>query len=93
MQIKKKVIDKNEVKLKIGNPSGNIVPKKHCPSPGFSVLPRFLGRLMKISIFINCRTKDEMRGKYTVQLTVAGQKFVGEADLPQAAKHNAALQV
>jgi len=48
---------------------------------------------MKISIFINCRTKDEMRGKYTVQLTVAGQKFIGEADLPQAAKHNAALQV
>lgn len=34
-----------------------------------------------------------MRGKYTVQLTVAGQKFIGEADLPQAAKHNAALQV
>ena len=36
-------------------------------------------------------TKDEMRAKYTVQLTVGEHKFIGEADLPQTAKHNAAL--
>ena len=35
-------------------------------------------------------TKDEMRAKYVVQLTVAGQKFIGESDMPQSAKHNAA---
>jgi hypothetical protein len=37
-------------------------------------------------------TKEEMRGRYVVQLDVAGQKFNGEADLPQSAKHNAAMQ-
>ena len=37
-------------------------------------------------------TKDEMRGKYTVQLTVAGHTFYGEGDLPQSSKHNAAVQ-
>ena len=36
-------------------------------------------------------TRDEMRAKYTVQLTVGEHKFIGEADLPQTAKHNAAL--
>ncbi len=36
-------------------------------------------------------TKDEMRAKYTVQLTLGEHKFIGEADLPQTAKHNAAL--
>ena len=38
-------------------------------------------------------TKDEMRGRYVVELNVEGQKFIGEADLPQSAKHNAAIQV
>ena len=28
-----------------------------------------------------------------VELNVEGQKFIGEADLPQSAKHNAAIQV
>jgi len=35
VQIKKKVIDKNEVKLKIGNVSGNIVPKNIAPPLDF----------------------------------------------------------
>ena len=37
--------------------------------------------------------KEEMRGSYTVQLKVAGQEFVGFADLPQQAKHVAAEKV
>ena len=36
--------------------------------------------------------KDEMRGNYTVNLTVAGHEFIGKADLPQMAKHHAAEQ-
>ena len=36
--------------------------------------------------------KDEMRGNYTVKLTVAGHEFIGKADLPQMAKHHAAEQ-
>lgn len=37
-------------------------------------------------------SKDEMRGNYRVQLNVAGYEFLGQADLPQTAKHNAASQ-
>ena len=37
-------------------------------------------------------TKDEMRGRYVVELDLAGQKFRGESDLPQTAKHSAAVQ-
>jgi hypothetical protein len=36
--------------------------------------------------------KDEMRGSYTVQLTIAGGEYVGKADLPQLAKHYASEQ-
>ncbi len=34
-------------------------------------------------------SKDEMRGKYKVQLNVAGREFFGEGELPQQAKHDA----
>ncbi len=37
-------------------------------------------------------TKQEMLGNYRVQLTVGELEFVGHADLPQQAKHNAAVQ-
>lgn len=37
-------------------------------------------------------SKDEMRGNYKVQLQVAGYEFLGQADLPQTAKHNASMQ-
>ena len=37
-------------------------------------------------------TRDEMRGRYVVELDLAGQKFRGESDLPQTAKHSAAIQ-
>ena len=33
-----------------------------------------------------------MRGNYRVQLTVGTMEFMGHADLPQQAKHNAAVQ-
>lgn len=36
--------------------------------------------------------KTEMRGYYKVELKVAGQEFVGQGDLPQSAKHDAANQ-
>ena len=38
-------------------------------------------------------SRDEMRGNYKVQLNVAGCEYFGQADLPQQAKHNAAIQV
>ena len=38
-------------------------------------------------------SRDEMRGNYKVQLSVAGYEYFGQADLPQQAKHNAAIQV
>ena len=38
-------------------------------------------------------SRDEMRGNYKVQLSVAGYDYFGQADLPQQAKHNAAIQV
>ena len=38
-------------------------------------------------------SRDEMRGNYEVQLSVAGYNYFGKADLPQQAKHNAAIQV
>lgn len=38
-------------------------------------------------------SRDEMRGNYKVQLNVAGYEYFGQADLPQQAKHNAAIQV
>jgi len=37
-------------------------------------------------------SKEEMRGNYRVQLTVNGFEYYGQADLPQQAKHNAAMQ-
>ena len=37
--------------------------------------------------------KKEMLGNYRVQLNVAGYEFYGNAELPQQAKHNAAVQV
>ena len=37
--------------------------------------------------------KKEMIGNYRVQLNVAGYEFYGNAELPQQAKHNAAVQV
>ena len=37
-------------------------------------------------------SKEEMRGNYRVQLTVGTMEFMGHADLPQQAKHNAAVQ-
>merc|ERR1719510_2542226 len=43
--------------------------------------------------FKNARwPRVEMRGRYKVQLSVGGYEYVGEADLPQQAKHNAAIQ-
>lgn len=36
--------------------------------------------------------KKEMLGNYRVQLNVAGYEFYGQAELPQQAKHNAAVQ-
>jgi len=36
--------------------------------------------------------KKEMIGNYRVQLNVAGYEFYGNAELPQQAKHNAAVQ-
>merc|ERR1719330_233435 len=36
--------------------------------------------------------KKEMLGNYRVQLNVAGYEFYGNAELPQQAKHNAAVQ-
>ena len=36
--------------------------------------------------------KKELLGNYQVQLNVAGSKFFGNAELPQQAKHDAALQ-
>ena len=38
-------------------------------------------------------SRDEMRGSYKVHLTISGYEFFGQADLPQQAKHNAAIQV
>ena len=38
-------------------------------------------------------SRDEMRGNYKVQLSIAGYEYFGQADLPQQAKHNAAIQV
>merc|ERR1711976_371841 len=37
-------------------------------------------------------SKEEMRGNYRVQLTVGTMEFMGHADLPQQAKHNASVQ-
>ena len=37
-------------------------------------------------------SKEEMRGNYRVQLTVGTMEFMGYADLPQQAKHNASVQ-
>ena len=37
-------------------------------------------------------SKEEMRGNYRVQLMVGTMEFLGHADLPQQAKHNAAVQ-
>jgi len=37
-------------------------------------------------------SKEEMRGNYRVQLQVGTMEFMGHADLPQQAKHNAAVQ-
>merc|ERR1711981_64026 len=37
-------------------------------------------------------SKEEMRGNYRVQLTCGTMEFMGHADLPQQAKHNAAVQ-
>ena len=37
-------------------------------------------------------SKDEMRGNYQVQLNVGTMEFMGYADLPQQAKHNASVQ-
>ena len=37
-------------------------------------------------------SKEEMRGNYRVQLIVNGFEYFGHADLPQQAKHNAAMQ-
>ena len=37
-------------------------------------------------------SKEEMRGNYRVQLLANGLEFYGQADLPQQAKHNAAIQ-
>ena len=38
------------------------------------------------------KDKKEMLGNYRVQLNVAGYEFYGDAELPQQAKHNAAVQ-
>jgi len=37
-------------------------------------------------------SKEEMRGNYRVQLGVGTMEFMGHADLPQQAKHNASVQ-
>merc|ERR1711935_1085890 len=37
-------------------------------------------------------SKEEMRGNYRVQLTCGTMEFMGHADLPQQAKHNASVQ-
>jgi len=37
-------------------------------------------------------SKEEMRGNYQVQLTLGTMEFMGHADLPQQAKHNASVQ-
>ena len=37
-------------------------------------------------------SKKEMLGNYRVQLTVGDEEFYGQAELPQQAKHNAAVQ-
>merc|ERR1711936_449918 len=37
-------------------------------------------------------SKEEVRGNYRVQLTVGTMEFMGHADLPQQAKHNASVQ-
>lgn len=37
-------------------------------------------------------SKEEMRGNYRVQLAINGFEYYGQADLPQQAKHNAAMQ-
>merc|ERR1719195_970730 len=37
-------------------------------------------------------SKDEMRGNYRVQLSINGYEYFGQADLPQQAKHNSAMQ-
>lgn len=37
-------------------------------------------------------SKDEMRGSYRVQLTVGTMEFMGHAEFPQQAKHNASVQ-
>lgn len=37
-------------------------------------------------------SKDEMRGNYRVQLTVGTMEFLGHAEFPQQAKHNASMQ-
>jgi len=37
-------------------------------------------------------SKDEMRGNYRVQLSINGYEYYGQADLPQQAKHNSAMQ-
>eukprot|EP00095_Tigriopus_kingsejongensis_P010366 maker-scaffold2236_size18378-snap-gene-0.8 protein:Tk10366 transcript:maker-scaffold2236_size18378-snap-gene-0.8-mRNA-1 annotation:"double-stranded rna-binding protein staufen homolog 2 isoform x7" len=36
--------------------------------------------------------KEDMRAHYRVQLTIGGNLFLGEADMPQQAKHNASSQ-
>ena len=61
--------------------------KGHCPEFKFIEPPNF-----EYKAAMKQWTKDEMRGKYTVQLTVAGHTFYGEGDLPQSSKHNAAVQ-
>jgi len=37
-------------------------------------------------------SKEEMRGNYRVQLSINGYEYYGQADLPQQAKHNSAMQ-
>merc|ERR1711931_150555 len=37
-------------------------------------------------------SKEEMRGNYQVQLTLGTMEFMGHANLPQQAKHNASVQ-